>query len=348
MIITYLRSSSYSGFTFCGLKYFLEYTLGIKSYPHNNKSTKGTLCHKAFELLARHKKAKQDGESSFSESEIGKTWNVSEFDEKVAIDEAWDFYTKIKNPELEWKKLDYVHCNRWVNYVLETNDGMYSPMKRTIVQPEQYFDIEFKEDWAKYEYEVDGQVIKGNLAVKGTMDLLLAIDDDESILDYCDFKTGLRKDWNKNSNDKKGYDDFRDDFQLRLYYLALCHLYPNIKTIIMTLIYPQDGGIFSVHFDKSDNAKTIDMIRKRFELIKETRFPKRIKGSFKCSWCSYAKETKKNPDGSDTGVSLCDFFHNEIQQVGIDRVTNKYCDLSKLRSYGDGGGKSRKTEEPKE
>lgn len=341
MIVFYMRSSSYTGFTFCNFKYFLLYSLGFPDSSHNNKAAKGNILHKGLELLARHKLAKQNNEVSFSEGEIGKTWQCDTFNEHIAIEEAWDYYTKIRNPEHEWKALDFKHCKKWMIDTLEDNDGMFSAMKRTVIQPEQYFDFEIEEDWAKYEYEVQGKKLVGRLRMKGTVDLVCAVDETPYVIEYIDYKSGDRRDWNSMSNKKKGYDDFREDPQLRIYHYALCHLYPNVKTIIMTIYWNRDGRAFSIPFDRSDIIKTKEMIRKRFETIKESTHPKRIAPSHRCGWCHYSRHNQI-VDGKDTGVSICDYMHKELHSIGMEKMTEKYADLSKVANYQEGGGRAAK------
>ena len=54
MIITYLRSSSVSSYSWCQHKYWLTYNLGFKD-DSNKKAEKGNVVHKALELLANKK-----------------------------------------------------------------------------------------------------------------------------------------------------------------------------------------------------------------------------------------------------------------------------------------------------
>ena len=56
MIITYFRSSSLNRWKYCPQSYFFEYVLGYKG-PPNPKAVKGTIVHKAWEILAKKKLA---------------------------------------------------------------------------------------------------------------------------------------------------------------------------------------------------------------------------------------------------------------------------------------------------
>ena len=52
-----------------------------------------------------------------------------------------------------------------------------------------------------------------------------------------------------------------------------------------------DGGPFTVHFQDSDIPETLEMIRAKFEVIKDTDIPE-LRRSWKCSkLCSAGKTT---------------------------------------------------------
>ena len=70
---------------------------------------------------------------------------------------------------------------------------MFDPRNRNILCPEQQFDIVIDKPWAEYEYKTTKETIKGQLAIKGTIDLITQINDDT--LEIIDWKTGRRLDW---------------------------------------------------------------------------------------------------------------------------------------------------------
>ena len=81
---------------------------------------------------------------------------------------------------LVWKALQY-------------NDGQFDPRTRNVVASEPHFDLVIEEDWAKYDFELpDGEKISGNLAIKGTIDLVTETED--GIIEVIDWKTGRRLD----------------------------------------------------------------------------------------------------------------------------------------------------------
>lgn len=184
MIITYLRSSSVSSYAWCQHKYWLTYNLGFQD-DSNKKAEKGNVVHKALELLANKKLCLQNETSTFTDSELKQTFSTIDISPESAILSAFDHY---KNKSIhEWDDKDLKECSKWTWDTLLFNNGMFSPLARKIEQPEQYFDIEIEEPWAKYEYYLDdGTVMSGNLRIKGTMDLITRID--KKTIEYIDWK----------------------------------------------------------------------------------------------------------------------------------------------------------------
>lgn len=340
MITTYVRSSSYGSWDFCQLKYYLNYVLGLPDKPHNNKADRGNLCHKALELLGKKKLAQQLGQETFSEAEIGKTWDVTAFSPEHAFSEAWDYYVKVKTPHWDWNAKELKTCKKIFGVALTANAGAFNPLNNCILEPEQYFDFEIDEPWANYKFTnpfgATPQFIEGKLAIKGTVDLVSHAPDDKDIVLYTDWKTGQRKDWV--TNKPKGFSSFRKDFQLRLYHYALTRLYPNAKAIIITIFWLNDGGPFPIPFSREDIPETMRLLRERFETIVACEKPGRIKPNFRCNWCYYDKTPFTHKDGTASEACACDFIHKELKQLGLDRVTAQYGDQSRLGKYGDGGG----------
>ena len=322
MLTTYFRSSSYNDSDKCQLSFFLQYVLGYQ-FPAHISAWKGNIVHKAMELLARRRIAEQNGESKFKED--NQVYQVSEVSPEFAIEEAIRIYIK-KEPERKYKEEDLEDTRAWLNKCLTTYK-QWSPLERKVVTAEGYFDIAFEEDWAKYEYSFKGENIQGQLAIKGTMDLLYEVDD--NTYEYTDLKSGKRRDFN--TGIVKDFDKFRDDIQLLMYYYALRHKYPD-KHILMTLLYINHGGAYPIPFDDEDLVKLKNKIRAKFEQVKAIHKPTNIKGDFKCTFCPFKTEIFKN------GVPYCDWFDIETQKMGVDKVTEKY--LAQKLNYGTGGGRT--------
>jgi hypothetical protein len=335
MLITYLRSSSAGGYEWCPHKYLLERVLGFPGSP-NLKADKGNVVHKALELLAGRKKAEQESKGTFVNEELGREFVTADMVPNLALDLGYAHYSNPKRTPHKWTAADEADCRGWMWDVLKYNDGMFSPLKREIVQPEQYFDYEIDKPWAQYNYKLpDGSSLKGRLALKGTVDLLTRVR--PGVLEYLDWKTGQRKNWK--TGQTKEYKDFKEDFQLRLYHHALSRLYPG-EQIFMTIFFIRDGGPFTLCFEDKDLPRTEEIIRHRYEAIKNDNKPRLIykPGFWKCErLCEFFKQKWPGTD-----KTTCRHMADELQTLGMDRLVEKYADLSKLNSYGAGGGKEKR------
>jgi len=346
MIVTYLRSSSISSYTWCAHKFFISSNLGLKE-PSGQKAELGNIVHKALELLARKKLAIQNNADTFFDEELNLSFETKPFSIEESVKFGWDHYTDPSRTIHSWTNAHFKQATKWTLYVINFNNQMFNPLNRHIVMPEQYFDFEIDYDWAKYEYYVPGtdkkEKFNGKLRIKGTMDLVTRID--KNLIEYIDYKTGQRKDWS--TGKEKEYEDLRKDFQMRLYHYALCKLYPE-DDILMTIFFSQAGGPFSLFLDRSHLKETEDIIRTYYQAIQRNNFPKRIRdfnsNSWKCSrLCSYFKE---NWEGTEQ--DKCSFIRDQITQIGLDKVVAKFkISESPWGSYGSGGGVTNRDGETK-
>ena len=71
-----------------------------------------------------------------------------------------------------WTDKDLKICHQNVNKLVTSNNGYFDPRNREIVSSEGHFDILIDKPWADYEYEINGEIIKGKLGIKGTIDLI--------------------------------------------------------------------------------------------------------------------------------------------------------------------------------
>jgi len=185
MIVTYIRSSSYNGYDYCQMQYFLTYVLGHRS-DSGKKADLGTMVHKVMEVLAGLKKFQQDNPRkkylTVDDDAVGKV----KFDKNILLSEGivedlvdLSFNSYKKGSKHKWTPADRKEVSRLSWLALNWNEGQFDPRYRNIVDPEPHFDIPIEEDWAKYEYEMpNGEVIQGRLAIKGTIDLVTKVDDD--------------------------------------------------------------------------------------------------------------------------------------------------------------------------
>lgn len=330
MIITYLRSSSYGTHSFCPMQYFIEYNLGHKS-PSNKKADKGTICHKVLEILA-YVKLNQQNDQQFFTDDIAGQIDIHNYDLDNIFDIVYTYYTERFNHHV-WASADHKDCINWIKKALHYNDGMFDPRNRVIVQPEQHFDIVIDKPWSKYKYHTNNGVIEGNLAIKGTIDLITQVND--STLEIIDWKTGKRLDWA--TGQEKTLEKLHKDAQLMIYFYAVQKLYPHIDHFIVSINFINDGGAFSVCFDKSDLYNVEMMIKNKFEIIKNTKRPPLHK-SWKCGkLCHFGKTTFENTNNlpiieyRDNQVTpfgrfmtKCEQIHHDIALKGMNTVIDEY------------------------
>ena len=226
MLITYVRSSSYNNYDSCQMQYFITYVLGHQS-DSGKKAELGTIVHKVMEVLAGLKKFQQDNKRrkylEIVDDAVGK---VRAHKDKLLTDElveelldlSFDSYTE--NSKHTWRPADRRDALKLTRTAITYNDGAFDPRFRDIVDPEPHFDIPIEEDWAKYSYTLpNGKAVEGQLAIKGTIDLVTKVSDDT--IEVVDWKTGMRKDWA--TGEVKTYDKLEVDPQLLLYNYCLLY-----------------------------------------------------------------------------------------------------------------------------
>lgn len=348
MLVSYLRSSSYSSFDWCQHRWYLEYGLGLKP-PSGKSADIGSVVHKALEMLAWKKFKEQNGETAFKDEEMNKEYVAADVLPDQVLDDAYDHYSNAtphhnESPRNKWTEADRELCRTHMWNTLNFDGGLYDPRNRHVLAPEQYFDLPIEEDWAHHTVRDPhtGESVDVQYSIKGTMDLV-TLDDSPDTIELLDWKTGARKDWVKNK--PKGFLDLLQDPQLLLYYYALCRLYPDVPYIFPTIFFIKDGGPFTLPFDRAtDTPRALEMLRKRFEEIRETEKPSRIISDDAHNWrcfrlCDFFKKTAII-DGVDTGRRQCEYYHSEVQQLGLEKVMAKHGVPGAWHRYSDGGGQS--------
>jgi hypothetical protein len=314
----------------CEQQYFFEYVLGWRG-PSNQKADKGTIVHKALEILAIIKKCQQDNISSFEDDVIGNV-NVDDYNLDKIIEQVYEYYTS-RFKHHAWKEKDYTDCYNWTYKAINHNHGMFDPRNRDILCPEQKFDIVIDKPWAKYSYDLNGEKLEGTLAIKGTIDLITRVND--STLEIVDWKTGKRLNWA--TGEEKTQAKLESDPQLLIYFYAAQKLYPEIENVMVTIFFINDGGPFSMTFDKKDMAKTESMLRDKFEIIKKTQKP-RLNRSWMCSkLCHFGKTTFDNTTveplveyrdnqlcSKDKTMTKCEQVRHDIELKGMKTVVDEY------------------------
>lgn len=325
MLVTYIRSSSYNNYSYCQMQYFITYVLGHQ--PDSGKKAElGTIVHKVMETLAKLKKYQQDNpkktkliitDEAVGEINIKKADLFTDDCVKDIIQKSFNFYTS--DSKHNFTKGDNESCADLVWNTLSYNDGQFDPRYRSIVAAEPHFDIPIDEDWAHFDYKVGDKTIKGQLAIKGTIDLVT--ESSEGIIEVIDWKTGRRLDWA--TGEEKTYEKLCSDPQLLLYNYAISKLFPEYKQSIMSIFFIKDGGPFSMCFDRDDEKRFLNMLKNKFEDIKKNNTPQPIsqnRDNWKCTkLCHYCKN---NWPGTDT--NMCIYIENSLKSKGMDE-TIKHC-----------------------
>jgi hypothetical protein len=201
-----------------------------------------------MEVLGNCKKILQDGgKQSFVDDAIGevkftkKSLYTDQFVQTL-IDRSYDHYRLLSVNDFDKKsfsvKVEDENVNKTKLFVekmchraLYSWNGEYDPRNRTIVDMEPHIDLPINEEWAHFDYEVDGKMLKGQLAIKGTIDTVTSTDDDT--IEVIDWKTGQRTVFS--TGEEKTYAKLQKDPQLLLYNHAISRLYPQYSTRIMTI-----------------------------------------------------------------------------------------------------------------
>jgi hypothetical protein len=283
-------------------------------------------------LLAVIKKAQQD-KILFIEDEIVGNININKYDLDILIEQVYNYYIGEFSHHV-WESKDFKDCRTWVYKAIEFNSGAFDPRNREIVCPEQHFDIEIKKPWSKYSYSTDEGQLEGHLAIKGTIDLITKVSD--NTLEIVDWKTGKRLDWA--TGQEKTPEKLQNDPQLMIYHYAVSHLYPEYDYVIVTIYFINDGGPFSILFDKSDLAKTEKMLQSKFEVIKKTKKP-RLHKTWMCNkLCHFGKTTFENDNkilpiieyrdnqvcNPNYPMTKCEQIKHDIEIKGMDAVVSEY------------------------
>lgn len=323
----------------CEQQYFIEYVLGWRG-PSNKKADKGTIVHKVLEILADIKLAQQNNKKNIADDILGNI-DLYNYSLEEIIEKIYSFYIK-QFSHHDWSNKDFLDCKQWCYKAIGLNNGMFDPRNRDILQPEQHFDIIINKPWSKYTYKTDEGDLDGNLALKGTIDLITKIDD--NTLEVIDWKTGKRLDWA--TGKEKTHAKLQNDPQLMIYHYAISQIFPEYDYIIVTIYFINDGGPFSIMFDKNDLSRTEDMLRNKFEIIKKTKKPKLNKTWMCNKLCHFGKTTFEDNNNIKSiveyrdnqtcsigsNMTKCEQIKHEIEIKGIDQVTLEYKNQS--HSFG--------------
>lgn len=292
--------------------------LGIES-PAGLAACKGTIVHKVLEALALESKARSDGLQTYTDDVFG-TVGIDSLSVKEILDVAYNYY-KNNNPHLEFTQKDLKDCLNWTKKAIEFKDGIFHPHNRKIIAAEHHFDIKIEEPWAIYDFKINNQRIQGNLAIKGTIDLITEVD--QSTLEIIDWKTGAYRTVFP-TKQLKDYKTLQKDTQLQIYFWAASQIFTQYDTIIITIYYINAGGPFTLVFHKEQIPAILDKLKNTFTHIKNNTYPQKNVGWW-CNICTHKK------------TGNCNKIYNAVRKDGLDVVTSQFVDYDNLPTYKNPG-----------
>lgn len=340
MIITYARSSSIGTLSFCEMKYFCVYNLGLKD-KENVKAMMGTIIHRVMQVLADKKLAQEQKLGKVINDDIPNLSYKKCDDIPYVTKLCFDYYKSHSEIGNKLGPKELKTCIDWVNRAITYNDGDLDPRNQNIYATELFFDVEIKQPWAKYEYTIGDEKLSGFFSIKGTVDLILQ--ENDRYYHILDYKSGRRYDWGTET--VKTPKKLKNDTQLLLYYYALRNMYPD-KEFFVSIYYINNyqidgemvkGGLYSMVFDDTDYEKSENILRQKFEYIRSVELPRQLDprhNHFKCKYLCKFSEPWENSE-----ESTCNFMHRMIQSQGIEKTIAEYGDVGKIKLYGSGGGR---------
>ena len=331
MLVTYVRSSSYNNYEFCQMQYFLTYVLGWQS-DSGKRADMGTMAHKVMEILAGLKKFQQDNSrKKYLVVEDDKCGKIRVDKDRLYTDEFVDEliaksieeYGKTSTHKFYRKERQEVSDT--VYTFLTHNGGQFDPRLRNVYYPEPHFDLPIEEDWAKFDFvDANGNTQKGQLAIKGTIDLVTLVNEDT--IEVVDWKSGRRLNWA--SGEEKTYKKMQNDPQLLLYFYAMSKMFPDFPNRIMSIFFYKDTEgnpdpvPYSFCFDKSDEARFLDMLRSRVEEIRQNVSPKPLDSTRTDFRCKYLCHFCKNNFEGET-ENMCIITEKHLKEHGMQETVKK-------------------------
>lgn len=149
--------------------------------------------------------------------------------------------------------------------------------------------------------------------------------------------TGQRKNWA--TGQEKTYEKLCEDEQLMFYYYALRKIYPKEKNFILTIFFIRDGGPFSICFDDSHIEIMENKIQKRFEEIKNSRYPRLLDPTQKDFRCEKLCPFYKNKFHKNDDHNMCRTIHNVVRKHGIEYAINEFTNPNHNISHYNAPGK---------
>ena len=114
-------------------------------------------------------------------------------------------------------------------------------------------------------------------------------------------------------------------------------MYPDAEFSV-SIFYINDGGVFSLCFDEEDYQKAEEILKQKFQYIKNNQQPKLLSNEnshWKCQkLCLFSSPYKEGAK-----KSVCQHIRDEIRIKGVNKVIEEYGKPDRLSAYGDCGGR---------
>ena len=341
--VVYFRSSSLKCYLDCPLRFYIDYCLGIK-YPSGPKAILGTISHHVLEILGncRLLQQKQPLEKGwlYQDEESGYQVyfeDIHSIDISALIDCVYNHHLKqiapSRIPKSSLRKTEAASFNAWIpkKSVITSIENIFSisprsfdPRNAEIVATELKYDVEVDEEWAKYDFTFRNKRYKGNLRLRGSIDVIVKSEDGLEIWDY---KTGVSDDLN--TGKKKAYEDYSSDIQLALYY-TVARKYLGLDVQGVTIVFINEKTCYTVCFDEDE---VMANIRDIFLDMKESNWPDRFDSQFCMRFCPYSKNDF-NSITTKPRVRAHEYIWDDEDGVP-ERKVKKIC--SQVDSYFKGG-----------
>lgn len=293
----------------------------------------GTMAHKVMEILAGLKKFQQDNPRKkyliVEDDKCGKIrihkdrLNENEFVDELIAKSIKEYG---KTSTHKFYRQERKEVTDTVYTFLTHNNGQFDPRLRNIHYPEPHFDLPIEEDWAKFDLvDANGQTHKGQLAIKGTIDLVTLLD--ENTIEVVDWKSGRRLNWA--TGEEKTYEKMKNDPQLLLYFYAMSKMFPDFPNRIMSIFFYKDiegepdPTPYSFCFTKEDEDRFLEMLRKRVEQIRNNTNPSVLDPTRTDFRCKYLCHFCKNKFDGETD-NMCISIEKAIKKDGMEKVVEKY------------------------
>ncbi len=307
--ITYIRSSSLKTYLDCGLRFFADFNLGLK-WPSGPAAILGSIFHEVQEILGLCKILQQSGtrdpkDNKFHFTDANKgielVFNdIYEIDIEKLSKDIYDRWCSYIDPSRIPKS--YSKIERWIPFkkvqdslknIIEMSPRSFDIRSMDVYAVEKRFNYVIPDEWARYDFIFRNKQHIGQLSIKGSIDLIIKGPDNK--YEIIDWKSGSAI--NFSTGQEKSYDDYCNDIQLQLYYLAAKRVL-GLDVSQVTIVYPNEkvvggryttGKSFSIVFENDNDI--INTVRSIYEDMQSANRPKRVNSDFCIKYCPYCKNT---------------------------------------------------------